>query len=159
MGERYTDRWTVGQWTFYQVENHGFSGQPEHLYAYGPTGSVLSNGRPETGEFYQSLEHAMVAAVGEKYTGKRGAGGTGVATAADWFMRMIGADQVIALSSDDAEKALSEARAGATEILPSPEEPGIRRQEKHRRKRREIRWTLDELAGRGVVLAAVNRGR
>lgn len=50
---------------------------------------VLPDGT-KSGEYYGSLEMAMVAAVGQKYTGRRGAGGEGVGTAADWFAKMIG---------------------------------------------------------------------
>lgn len=86
----------VGEWTFYRVDNHGFTGDLEDkpLFTFGD-GSARDSGsrqgQPRHGEMYDSLEYAMVAAVGEKYTGKRGAAGTGVGTAADWFMRMIGA--------------------------------------------------------------------
>lgn len=94
---RYPNRWEIGEWTFFQVEEHGFdhvNGAP--LYGFGDgstrkTGALA--GQPAFGELYETLEHAMVAAVAEKYTGRRGAGGTGVDTAAGWFMRMIGADR------------------------------------------------------------------
>jgi hypothetical protein len=90
--DRYTNRWTVGEWTFYQVEDHGFTGELEGKPLFGfTTEPTAFTGKPKLGELYDSLEHAMVSAVGEKYTGRRGAGGTGVGTAADWFMRMIGA--------------------------------------------------------------------
>lgn len=159
--ERYTDRWTVGQWTFYQIEDHPFGNGGQPLYGFGPAGSVRSDGRPETKEWYPSLEHAMAAAIAEKYTGARGAGGTGVGTAADWFMRMIGADAVTALSRTEAEKAMREAQAGAlaADKLRESAEDGLSRQEKHRRREREVRWALDELEARGVMLAAVNHGR
>ena len=79
---RYRDRWTIGEWIFYSVEDHGF-GESE-LFTF----KVKGEDRVHS-ELYPSLEHAMVAAVGEKYTGTRGAGGSGVGTAADWFMKMI----------------------------------------------------------------------
>ena len=96
-------RWTalaqLGDWTFYEVQDHGFTG-PEYdgkpMYAYeklsdrNPEG--LLGRKPKWGEFHRSLDRAMVAAVGEKYTGTRGAGGTAVGTAADWFCRMVGMD-------------------------------------------------------------------
>lgn len=94
---RYPNRWTVGEWTFYEVTDHGFTGEmaDKPLYGYSVGDPMDDQGMPKLGELYPSLDHAMVAAVGEKYTGPRGAGGTGVGTAADWFMRMIGADQLV----------------------------------------------------------------
>lgn len=85
----YPNCWTVGEWTFYQIEGHGFSDITGPLYGFEHNGK--REGHPKFGELYETLEHAMVAAVGEKYTGRRGAGGSGVGTAADWFMKMIGA--------------------------------------------------------------------
>lgn len=95
---RFPNRWTVGPWTFYEMVDHGFSGpyagQP--LYGFTVTAEEKrdDHGAPRVGEWYGSLDHALVAAVAEKHTGPRGAGGTGVGTAADWFMRMIGAGQL-----------------------------------------------------------------
>lgn len=85
---------TVGEWTFYEITNHGFSGEmvDRPLYGFAAGKVDTPKGQPKLGELYFSLEHAMVAAVGEKYTGRRSVGGTGVGTAADWFMKMIGAD-------------------------------------------------------------------
>lgn len=87
-------------WTFYEVTNHGFTGELEGrpLYTWGDGSrhdSGSRDGEPRTNsELYGSLDHAMVAAIAEKHTGPRGAGGSGVGTAADWFMRMIGAGQI-----------------------------------------------------------------
>lgn len=106
----YSNRWTVGEWTFYEVTDHSFGGEfaDKPLYGFADTVvDVVAAGKPKLGELYPSLEHAMVAAVGEKYTGQRGAGGTGVGTAADWFMRMIGADQLVPLESRDARLILT----------------------------------------------------
>lgn len=116
---RYPNRWTIGEWTFYQVEEHGFSSTDGPLYGYatGADEAVRQQGEPNLGELYPSLEHAMVAAVGEKFTGPRGAGGTGVGTAADWFMRMVGAYQVV--PADDADRRLTEALA-ATDSYRGP---------------------------------------
>ncbi len=93
---RYPNRWTIGEWTFYEVDDHGFGGPSEgrSLYTYSGEGVLDSRGAPKTGELYHSLDHAMAAAIAAKHTGERGAGGTGVGTAADWFMRMIGAGQI-----------------------------------------------------------------
>jgi hypothetical protein len=100
---------TVGQWTFYQVTNHDFGGELAYRPLYGfAVGKVETmRGEPKLGELYASLEHAMVAAVGEKYTGPRGASGTGVSTAADWFMRMVGADQLV--KAEDPHRVLADA--------------------------------------------------
>lgn len=61
-------------------------------------------------EMYPSPDRAIVAAVAAKYTGERGAGGSGVGTAADWFMRMIGADQLV--PAENAAHHLAEAMLG-----------------------------------------------
>lgn len=85
---RHANRWTVGEWTFYEMESDD---QPEPLYAFGPADQISGSGLPVRGsELYPTLEHAMAAAIAEKHTGPRGAGGSGVGTAADWFMKMLG---------------------------------------------------------------------
>lgn len=94
---RHTARWMVGTWTFYEVVDHGFSHTDGPLYGFTVMPETWNNGAPKFGELYNTLEHAMVAAVGEKFTGPRGAGGPGVGTAADWFMAMIGAEQLQAV--------------------------------------------------------------
>lgn len=108
---RYPNRWTVGPWVFIEAVDHGFSnlaGQP----AYGFVSADKANEfPPRVGEWYSSLDHAMVAAVAEKHTGPRGAGGTGVGTAADWFMRMIGAGQI--QPADNGREALTSALKAA----------------------------------------------
>lgn len=87
----YPNRWTIGEWTFYEVADHGFGGPSENrsLFTYGPAAREA-----ELRDLYPSIDHAMVAAVAEKHTGRRGGGGPGVGTAADWFMRMVGAGQL-----------------------------------------------------------------
>jgi hypothetical protein len=106
---RYTNRWTLPEVTFYQVEDHGFSGHGDRpLYAYGDPDAMDSRGLPKTGELFISLDRALIAWVGEKYTGPRGAGGTGVGTAADWFARMIGMDELVAVDYQTGQKALGE---------------------------------------------------
>lgn len=109
---RYPNRWTVGEWTFYEVTDHGFTGELADKPLYGfereLKGSDNLGAGPKLGELYTSLDHAMVAAVAEKFTGPRGAGGSGVGTAADWFMRMIGADQLVP-AGDDGTDALTSA--------------------------------------------------
>jgi hypothetical protein len=106
---RYQIAGTVREWTFYEVTDHGFTGEltDRPLYGFAVGKVETPKGSPKLGELYASLEHAMVAAVGEKYTGPRGAGGTGVGTAADWFMRMIGADQLV--PADNARRVLTDA--------------------------------------------------
>lgn len=86
----YPNRWVVGEWTFWEIEGHGFSDIEGPLYSF-TVGLPGVGQQPRFTELYESLDEAMVAAVGEKYTGRRGAGGTAVGTAADWFMEMIGA--------------------------------------------------------------------
>ena len=109
---RVTNYWELpGLGTVYEIEGHGFTG-PEYdgkpLYAYGK-GEHDDRGRPKVGEYHRSLDRALISAVGEKYTGPRGAGGTGVGTAADWFARMIGMDQLVAPAYASGQKALQEA--------------------------------------------------
>lgn len=78
-GARLLNIWTVGEYEFTEhVDTRG-----AHLFGF------TINGK-ERHEYYYSLDKALIAAVGEKYTGPRGAGGSGVGTAADWFARMIG---------------------------------------------------------------------
>lgn len=85
----------VADWEFWADDDHAFGGDLKGRTLYGwslivPDGTRA--GKPKVIEWYRSPEHAMAAAIAAKYTGERGAGGTGVGTAADWFMRMIGAD-------------------------------------------------------------------
>lgn len=107
---RYANRWTLPGVTFYQVEDHGFTGEHEGkpLFAYGKPDDMNDQGVPKTGELYASLDRALIAWVGEKYTGPRGAGGSGVGTAADWFARMIGMDQLVEPDYADSNKAMLE---------------------------------------------------
>lgn len=107
---RHAKRWEMPQVTFYEVVDHGFEAHGERpLYCYGAPDETDSRGIPKTGELYESLDRAMVSWVAEKYTGRRGAGGTGVGTAADWFMRMIGADALVAVDYQEGQKALQDA--------------------------------------------------
>jgi hypothetical protein len=87
-GRTRTEVGKVGPWTFFEIRHHGFKGDLSGKPLY----EFEVNGHQENGaEWYESLDMAIVSAVGEKWTGRRGAGGTGVDTAAGWFMRMIGA--------------------------------------------------------------------
>jgi hypothetical protein len=105
---RYTNRWALPEVMFYQVEDHGFSGHGDRpLYAYGKPDEMDSRGLPKTGELFVSLDRALIAWVGEKYTGPRGAGGTGVGTAANWFARMIGMDTLVAVDYSGGQKLLT----------------------------------------------------
>ncbi len=85
MDERINRTWTVGEYAFQEVDT-AWGGERRTFYRHATEGLERSN------ELFDSLEHAIVSAIGEKYTGRRGASGSGVGTAADWFMRMIGAD-------------------------------------------------------------------
>lgn len=107
---RVTNYWELpGLGTVYEIEDHGFTtladGKP--MYAYGP-GELDDKGRPKVGEYHLTLDRALVAMVGAKYTGPRGAGGSGVGTAADWFCRMIGMDQLVEPEYASGQKALQE---------------------------------------------------
>lgn len=131
----------LAEWTFYEVTAHGFTGEHADRPLYGfAVGQVETpDGKPKLGELYASLEHAMVAAVGEKFTGPRGAGGTGVGTAADWFMRMIGAHQL-----RDAGRAGSDALAAALVSNGATADTWT------------VRRIKNTLEGHGVVLAHVS---
>ena len=94
----YTNRWSIGRWQFFQIDGRQITESYAGRELFGYETQAEDGARPEIGnvrEWFNSLEHAMAAAIAEKYTGPRGAGGTGVGTAADWFMRMIGADQLV----------------------------------------------------------------
>lgn len=82
---------SVGEYTFEEISDPG-NVVPGNMFRYTIEGRDNRSGS----EYYPSLDYAMAAAIAEKHTGRRGAGGaggTGVGTAADWFMRMIGADK------------------------------------------------------------------
>jgi hypothetical protein len=97
----------IGDWTFWAWDGHPFDKHAgKTLYAYELTAET--DQPTSTGEWFPSIDRAMIAAVGEKYTGPRGAGGTGVGTAADWFARMIGMDALVEVNYQDGQKALQE---------------------------------------------------
>ena len=54
---------------------------------------TFSIDRKRSTEYFLTDEEAIVQAIAAKYTAPRGASGAGVGTAADWFMKMIGADR------------------------------------------------------------------
>lgn len=109
---KYTSRWQMPEVWFYQVEGHGFTSYEDRpLYAYGKPNDTDQHGVPITGELFPGLDRALVAWVAEKYTGPRGAGGTGVGTAADWFMKMIGADSLVPAGYAETRAALNDAIA------------------------------------------------
>lgn len=105
-----TQTWTIGEWIFSEIDGRQISDTYEgrKLYGFAPAIVEGSSQAGRVNEWYNTLEHAMAAAIAEKYTGPRGAGGTGVGTAADWFMRMIGADQLVDAGAEG-RTALSEA--------------------------------------------------
>lgn len=76
------EHWQVGEFTF--TSAYWSSSQSKVVYGF-----AIGDQKPSN-EWYHSLDMAMIAAVGEKYTGPRGAGGPNVGTAADWFAKMIG---------------------------------------------------------------------
>lgn len=132
----------LGDWTFYEVRDHGFTG-PEYdgkpLYAYEKVRELGTVDKPKLGEFHRSLDRAIIAAIGEKYTGPRGAGGTGVGTAADWFARMIGMDALVEPDYASGQKALQEV------LHETQREDGPLY--------RRARAMTDRLAARGITLA------
>jgi hypothetical protein len=138
---KYGARWTLPEVTFYEITEHGFTGEHEGkpLYGYGKPNDLDHRGMPKTGELYESLDRALIAWVGEKYTGPRGAGGTGVGTAADWFARMIGMDQLVEPEFTQGQKTLQDA------LYETQREDGPL----YRRARAMTDW----LAARGVYLA------
>ena len=140
---RVTNYWELpGLGTVYEIEGHGFTG-PEYdgkpLYAYGK-GEHHEDGRPKVGEYHATLDRALVAAVGEKYTGPRGAGGTGVGTAADWFCRMVGMDELVEPGYPQGERALMEVltETGAVE---------------HGNRYQRTKDVVNGLAARGMTIA------
>lgn len=139
---RVTNYWEMDGITFYQFEGHGFEaheGKP--LYGYGK-GELDRMGVPKVGELHAALDRAMVAWVAEKYTGARGAGGTGVDTAAGWFMRMIGADALVPVDYTEGQKVLTDVIAGTAKH----DGPIYRR----------ARAMETELEKRGLVIAKLN---
>jgi hypothetical protein len=83
---RITNRWVVGEYTITEYAETWF-GEPVTTYA-----TQIGEGR-ESNERHFSLDKALLAVVAEKYTGPRGAGGSGVGTAADWFAFAIGLEK------------------------------------------------------------------
>lgn len=71
----------IGEYSFFKTT---FGPDNEAAYCFMIDGE-------EDWTVYLSLDHCIVSAVGQKWTGPRGAGGQAVDTAAGWFMRMIGA--------------------------------------------------------------------
>lgn len=147
MSGHYTVAGQIGDWTFWAWEGHPFTGENEGrtLYAYEPVDKPGKPGDPNTGEWFASLDRALIAAVGEKYTGPRGAGGTGVGTAADWFARMIGMDELTQVDRGHGQKALQEVIAATAKY----DGPIYRRADAME----------TELGARGLVIAAMNHGR
>jgi hypothetical protein len=142
---RYTNRWMLPEVTFYQFEDHGFPGhEGQPMFAYGKPDAMDRQGLPQVGEFHASLDRALIAWVAEKYTGPRGAGGTGVGTAADWFAQMIGMDQLVAVDYSSGQKALQEIIASTAKY----DGPLWRR----------ALAVTDELEARGLTIATMNDG-
>lgn len=103
-GERFENRWTVGEWTFYEVAGHGFPMNPDKpVYRYERDGIEEHE---QDRNSYWNLEEAMAAAIASKHTGVQGAGGTGVGTAAMWFIRSLGIGHPVELTRQEAAVAL-----------------------------------------------------
>jgi hypothetical protein len=93
--------WTVGPYRFEEVVDHPFS-----KITSGPMYRFVIDGKISS-EMFESLDRAMVAAVGERRMGPRGAGGNAVGTAADWFCVMIGLDEAEAEEREQAGPTLA----------------------------------------------------
>jgi hypothetical protein len=138
----YMNRWSIGLWQFFEIDGRQLSNSYGGRKLYGFETQAGDGARPEVSnvhEWYDSLEHAMAAAIAEKYTGRRGAGGTGVGTAADWFMRMIGADKLVAAEDREVQSTIQE----VLHETQREDGPLFRR----------ARAITDRLEARGIVLA------
>lgn len=101
----------------HQINDHGLGGEHEGkpMFRFRLPGADRPNF-----ELYNTIEHALVALVAAKYTGERGAGGTAVGTAADWFMRMIGADELTMVADNEARTEMLTAMNAAEGFPPVP---------------------------------------
>jgi hypothetical protein len=86
--ERVVTTATVGEYTFTEVTNPGFDNGLDTMWRF-----EIEGDSTRSTYAYESLDEAMAFAIAAKYTGHQGASGTGVSTAAYWFMKMIGADK------------------------------------------------------------------
>jgi hypothetical protein len=111
------NRWTVGQWQFFEIDEAQISESYAGRKLYGYTDNTVGASADGIHEWFNSLEHAMAAAIAEKHTGPRGAGGTGVGTAADWFMRMIGVGQLQEAGPDGGRVLMEAVRQHRTDAL------------------------------------------
>jgi len=141
-----TQRWTVGQWLFTEIDGCQISDtyKSRRMYGFSPADEP-PGAAGRISEWYNTLEHAMAAAIAEKYTGPRGAGGSGVGTAADWFMKMIGADQLVD-AGIEGRTALAQAIYSSDGLPPVGPNEFARRIE-------------NKLERQGLVLARVNHGQ
>lgn len=84
---RITQSWRVGEYLFTQHRDHGLKDyEGRSLYGF-----KIDGKESQGNELYASLDEAIAEAIGQKHTGPRGARGSGVDTAAGWFLKMIGA--------------------------------------------------------------------
>jgi hypothetical protein len=86
MSDRVINSWTVGEYTIEEIANWNRAEPP--LYRY-----TIGDAKPSS-TYYRSLDMALAEAIAAKYMGEAGASGTAVATAAAWFGRMIGMQQL-----------------------------------------------------------------
>lgn len=132
----------LGDWTFWEVWDHRFTG-PEYdgkpLFGYEKISDPGEPGKPKIREYHRSLDRAIIAAVGEKYTGPRGAGGEGVGTAADWFAKMIGMDALVPVD-------YAQGREVVRKLLDETQQKGGRLHH-------QVRTMTDLLEAQGVTLA------
>jgi hypothetical protein len=134
---RKTQEWVLpGLGTLIEIEDHGLETWADKpLYQF----HLAASERPGL-ELFVTPEHALASMIAAKYTGERGAGGTGVGTAADWFMKMIGAEQLVDAGSEG-RSALIQAMIDISAVK-SPFARGSRLQ--------------DELEKQGYVIAKHN---
>jgi len=77
-------KWPIGSVGPYEFFETTIAGDQDRTPYYG-----FKIDGTETPELYLDLDHAIASAIAERHTGRRGAGGSGVGTAADWFMTMV----------------------------------------------------------------------
>ena len=102
--ERITNAWRIGPYVISEIEGHGWPSIPGPIYRF------EIDGQERNHEAYETLDHALASAIGERWTGRRGAGGFGVDMAAGWFMRMIGAHGIGTRTGESVEVTDAEGR-------------------------------------------------
>lgn len=128
------NQWHVGEFMFEEVETSVVINGHTRWFRF-----FVRSVKPNN-ELYETLEHAMAEAIGQKYAGQRGAASTGVDSPAGWFMRMIGADGYRGMTTAEIRTAQSaEARKAEDDRLTEMSARG--------RERRNLARGSDELLG------------